>query len=68
MKNKRKKLGKIDKLIIEKRDASKGKKFVKYCPNCKSNEYEILGHTYSIRYKCKKCDYVLFTSFPEKEV
>ncbi|MBI4163039.1 MAG: hypothetical protein HY513_05120 [Candidatus Aenigmarchaeota archaeon] len=57
----------IDKLIIQKRDARKGKKFVKYCPQCGSTEYEILGHTYSIRYKCKKCKY-FSDSFPEKEV
>ncbi len=57
----------IDKMIVQKRNANKGKKFVKFCPGCGSTEYEILGHTYSIRYKCKKCKF-FSDSFPEKEV
>ncbi len=61
-----KKLDKLDKLIADKSKKNKGKKFVKYCPGCGSIDYEILGHTYSIRYMCKKCKYISFTSFPEK--
>ena len=57
----------MDKMIVKKRNQNKGKKFVKFCPDCGSTDYEILGHTYSIRYKCKKCKY-FSDSFPEKEV
>ena len=60
----KKKFDKLDKMIVQKSRQNKGKKFVKYCPDCGSTDYEVLsiyGYSFTygnIFYRCKKCNYV----------
>ena len=58
------KLSKIDRLVLE---AGRKKKWVRYCPKCKSTDVALYGQLVETGfwYYCRKCFYHA-SSFPEK--
>lgn len=62
-------LSKIDKLILKakKKSKDKKKKWVRYCPKCRSTDVALWGQLAEsgFWYRCRKCSYHA-SSFPEK--
>lgn len=60
------KLSKIDKLILKAGKKIKGtKKWIRYCPECRSTDVALRAHMEAVWYYCRKCNYHS-ASFPEK--
>jgi len=60
-------LSKADKLILRAKEKAGKKRWIRYCPQCKSTDVILWGQLVEngYWYKCRKCDYHA-PSFPEK--
>lgn len=56
-------LSKADKLVLS--AAGKKRKWIRYCPQCKSTDTALWGNMETAWYCCRKCNYRA-PSFPEK--